>query len=610
MSRYFMESKIIKLRSLLSCLFVMMCFLGAEAQSEQDSSKSDKASISRYNIKGQNDLAINDIEIDDNNRVIVSTSKLLLVISNSKKEPLQFLEDTYLSCAIAGRDNKLYAAGNNYLYIVDESKKEGKKVSINSENVDIVDIAYLKGRIYLATNKGLFVYILSNGKLKEYTKSNSKLKSDVINFVKVDDKKVLWVGTEKGYLKIEGDKWELEDKKYNILTSRSNKEGQWMVAQGDMFLIDPFNRKYDVGLNEDLYRGQINDFVIDSKGRLYMASETLIRYNPYDEEIEKYGEDLKLLSQKCISLACDKNNNIWIGTENAGLFSIGFDDNVADQLNASILITRDVSCNNGRDGKVKVSATGGTKPYSYKWSESGVKGSNPNGLSSGSYAVTVSDKYGSQFVSEVTLNQPDGIVIEVVGETKRVTGFNKKDGQAEVAATGGTGELSYKWSNGAKGSILSKAAPGRYTVTVLDEKGCAEQLQVEIKKEKYIPELDIAKVNVGQTLRINELSFDADSTNLRSENFEILDEVYEFLVKHPNVKVEIGGHTNTIPSHEYCDKLSALRARSVAEYVVGRGINKSRIDHKGYGKREPLTESKSASARKKNQRVEVKILSM
>jgi len=588
----------------------MMCFLGAEAQSEQDSSKSDKASISRYNIKGQNDLAINDIEIDDNNRVIVSTSKLLLVISNSKKEPLQFLEDTYLSCAIAGRDNKLYAAGNNYLYIVDESKKEGKKVSINSENVDIVDIAYLKGRIYLATNKGLFVYILSNGKLKEYTKSNSKLKSDVINFVKVDDKKVLWVGTEKGYLKIEGDKWELEDKKYNILTSRSNKEGQWMVAQGDMFLIDPFNRKYDVGLNEDLYRGQINDFVIDSKGRLYMASETLIRYNPYDEEIEKYGEDLKLLSQKCISLACDKNNNIWIGTENAGLFSIGFDDNVADQLNASILITRDVSCNNGRDGKVKVSATGGTKPYSYKWSESGVKGSNPNGLSSGSYAVTVSDKYGSQFVSEVTLNQPDGIVIEVVGETKRVTGFNKKDGQAEVAATGGTGELSYKWSNGAKGSILSKAAPGRYTVTVLDEKGCAEQLQVEIKKEKYIPELDIAKVNVGQTLRINELSFDADSTNLRSENFEILDEVYEFLVKHPNVKVEIGGHTNTIPSHEYCDKLSALRARSVAEYVVGRGINKSRIDHKGYGKREPLTESKSASARKKNQRVEVKILSM
>jgi len=92
-------------------MFILMCFLGAEAQSEQDSTKSDKASISRYNIQGQNDLAINDIEIDENNRVIVATSNMLLVISNSNKEPRQFLDSTYLSCAIAGKDNKLYAAG-------------------------------------------------------------------------------------------------------------------------------------------------------------------------------------------------------------------------------------------------------------------------------------------------------------------------------------------------------------------------------------------------------------------------------------------------------------------------------------------------------------------
>jgi len=591
-------------RILLSSLFITLCFLGAEAQVEVDSSDADKAAIIQYSLK-QNDLAINDIEIDENNRVIVSTSQMLLIISNANDGPMQFLEDEYISCAIAGKDNRVYAAGKNHLFLVGEGRKE----SITDPGVIINDIAYNANKLYLATNKGLYTYLLSSNKWKVYTKENSRLKSDEINFVKRDDNKVLWVGTSKGYVKIDGDDWELEDKKYNVLNSRGNKEGQWMVSQGDMWLIDPYDRKYDVGLNEDLYRGTINDFVIDSKGRLYMASETLIRYNPYNEEIEKYGEDLKLLSQKCISLACDKNNNIWIGTENAGLFRILFDDIAQEQLAASILVTKEVSCADGSDAKLKVSVAGGTRPYKYEWNEAGLKGPTPNGISAGSYAVTVSDKFGSQFISEVTLREPSPITV-TIDDVTRVTGFNKKDGSAIAAASGGSGSLSYRWSNNQSGATLAKAAPGKYTLTVTDEKGCTATAGVEIKKEKYIPELDIAKVEIGKALRINELSFDADSTNLRTENFEILDEVYDFLVLHKSVVVEIGGHTNTIPSHEYCDRLSTARAKSVAEYVIAQGIDPTRVSYKGYGKREPITKSESAAARKKNQRVEVKILSM
>ena len=205
--------------------------------------------------------------------------------------------------------------------------------------------------------------------------------------------------------------------------------------------------------------------------------------------------------------------------------------------------------------------------------------------------------------------EPDPIEV-TLEEVTRVSGFRKKDGTAKVSATGGTGEFRYEWSNGNEGPVLTKAGPGIYTVKVRDENNCVVSLEAEVKKEKYIPELDITKVGVGQTLRINELSFDADSTELNPESFEILDEVYEFLTAHPNVVVEIGGHTNTIPSHDYCDKLSTARARSVAEYITERGIDVSRISYKGYGKREPLTESKSAAARKKNQRVEVKIMAL
>ncbi|MBK9733528.1 MAG: OmpA family protein, partial [Saprospiraceae bacterium] len=64
------------------------------------------------------------------------------------------------------------------------------------------------------------------------------------------------------------------------------------------------------------------------------------------------------------------------------------------------------------------------------------------------------------------------------------------------------------------------------------------------------------------------------------------------------------------PPHEYCDQLSTARAKKVAEFLYNRGISKSRVTFKGYGKREPLTDSTSAQGRQKNQRVEIKIMSI
>ena len=118
----------------------------------------------------------------------------------------------------------------------------------------------------------------------------------------------------------------------------------------------------------------------------------------------------------------------------------------------------------------------------------------------------------------------------------------------------------------------------------------------------------MSKIALGQKLRINDLNFDADSAAITQANFDVLEEVYEFLNANPSVSVEIGGHTNTIPPHEYCDQLSNARAKKVAEFLYERGIPKSRVTFKGYGKREPLTDSTSLQGRQKNQRVEIKIL--
>jgi len=77
-----------------------------------------------------------------------------------------------------------------------------------------------------------------------------------------------------------------------------------------------------------------------------------------------------------------------------------------------------------------------------------------------------------------------------------------------------------------------------------------------------------------------------------------------------DVIIEIGGHTNGVPNDEYCDRLSSSRAKSVAEYLVNKGVNPTKVQFKGYGKKKPIADNKTKYGRDKNQRVEIKILSL
>jgi len=118
------------------------------------------------------------------------------------------------------------------------------------------------------------------------------------------------------------------------------------------------------------------------------------------------------------------------------------------------------------------------------------------------------------------------------------------------------------------------------------------------------------ELRVGQTIRIDKLYFTADSYEITPKSFQALDDLYNFLRENQNVKLEIGGHTNNTPSTEYCDRLSTNRAKSVAEYLVAKGVSVKQLEYKGYGKRVPVVSNKTADGRKRNQRVEVKILEL
>ena len=127
-------------------------------------------------------------------------------------------------------------------------------------------------------------------------------------------------------------------------------------------------------------------------------------------------------------------------------------------------------------------------------------------------------------------------------------------------------------------------------------------------KKNIMPELNktIAK---GQVLRIRNLIFDANSAKLPQGCKEVLDELYQFLKENPFVKIELGGHSNNRCDTPYCNSLSEKRAKAVASHLIEQGIAPERVVYKGYGKQNPIATNSTIEGRKKNQRVEVKVLS-
>jgi outer membrane protein OmpA-like peptidoglycan-associated protein len=129
-------------------------------------------------------------------------------------------------------------------------------------------------------------------------------------------------------------------------------------------------------------------------------------------------------------------------------------------------------------------------------------------------------------------------------------------------------------------------------------------------KPSIMKELGKTNLKEGQTIEIKNLFFKADTSSINYSSYSVLDEVFDFLSSNPRVMIEIGGHTNNTPDDIYCDRLSTARAKAVAEYLVKRGIDPIKVQFKGYGKKQPIADNRTTYGRQKNQRVEIKILSL
>ena len=153
-------------------------------------------------------------------------------------------------------------------------------------------------------------------------------------------------------------------------------------------------------------------------------------------------------------------------------------------LVAAIIEKDDVTCYGEADGQATVSVSGGESPYTYTWSN-GATTSTINNISAGTYSVTVGDNLGSSVSAQVTISEPNPILLSIANKTN--ISCSTPEGGATVNAEGGVGSLSYQWSNGSTTRTVSNLPDGRSTVTVTDNTGCQESIAVNISSDLNAP---------------------------------------------------------------------------------------------------------------------------
>lgn len=157
------------------------------------------------------------------------------------------------------------------------------------------------------------------------------------------------------------------------------------------------------------------------------------------------------------------------------------------------------TCPGEGDGRGFVTANGDSPPYTYKWPGDISQFNNANGLTAGTYTVTVTNFRNCVATVDVVVGQAGGGFGFVV-ETNGASCGNAPNGQAKVRITGGVAPFTYQWINENTNTVISNNAEitsvpaGSYEVNVTDANGCFGQRDVTIV-EKPVPTITAMAIN-------------------------------------------------------------------------------------------------------------------
>jgi outer membrane protein OmpA-like peptidoglycan-associated protein len=129
-------------------------------------------------------------------------------------------------------------------------------------------------------------------------------------------------------------------------------------------------------------------------------------------------------------------------------------------------------------------------------------------------------------------------------------------------------------------------------------------------KDFNLDPIQVATVQENVTINLNNVFFDFDKSVLKPESFPELDRIVTLMKEKSGMQIEITGHTDNVGPEKYNEGLSEKRARAVVKYLVGKEIAADRISTQYFGEAKPVDTNDTKDGRRRNRRVEFKILKM
>ncbi len=123
-----------------------------------------------------------------------------------------------------------------------------------------------------------------------------------------------------------------------------------------------------------------------------------------------------------------------------------------------------------------------------------------------------------------------------------------------------------------------------------------------------IDKIDMLGIEEGSAIQLNHIYFDPGKYRLLGKSSSELGQLVGILMTKPDLKIEVSGHTDNIGTRQFNLDLSEKRAKAVVNYLISQGIAENRLTYIGFGSLKPLSRNNTEYERKKNRRVEFKVI--
>ena len=124
---------------------------------------------------------------------------------------------------------------------------------------------------------------------------------------------------------------------------------------------------------------------------------------------------------------------------------------------------------------------------------------------------------------------------------------------------------------------------------------------------KRMEELQAERTDRGMVLTLGDVLFDLNKADLKSSGEQTIGRLAQFMREYEDRRVRVEGYTDSTGEESYNQTLSERRAQSVQNALVSQGIERSRVETRGYGEQYPVASNDNSAGRQQNRRVEIVI---